>query len=458
MKNKTTSLINVLGLSIGISAALVIYLLIQYDYSFDTYEPNNSSIYRIVIEGENWKNDGVPSPLHEAMQHTVTGVENIAPIFQFNDNNLKAAIPKGNNHSAQIFKAQESVVYTNSSYFNIFPHTWLAGNAATSLQNPYNLVLSESRAKLYFPDIEAGKLIGKTVLFNDSIRTTVTGIIKDLKYNSGFEYKAFISISTIPNSNLKENYSWNEWDNSNSAFQTVIKLSPGELPAQVNKQLTKIYKEHNPGPDYAKTILRLQPLNDVHFNTDFNGTASKSTISNLMLLVVFLLLLGAINFINLSTAQAAQRAKEIGIRKTLGSKKSQLILQFLSETFLLTFFTAIVSVCTTPLLFKAFYGFIPEGLHFNAVFNQPSIIIFLLLLIFAVSILAGLYPAFILSKFKPVLVLKNQSASSTGTTRAAWLRKTLIVFQFIIAQIFIIGMLVVDKQVHYAFTKRYGFS
>ena len=118
MKNKTTSLINVLGLSIGISAALVIYLLIQYDYSFDKYEPNNSNIYRIVIEGENWKNNGVPSPLHRAMQHTVTGVENIAPIFQFNDNNLKAAIPKDNNHSSQIFKAQESVVYTDSNYFN----------------------------------------------------------------------------------------------------------------------------------------------------------------------------------------------------------------------------------------------------------------------------------------------------------------------------------------------------
>jgi ABC-type antimicrobial peptide transport system permease subunit len=201
----------------------------------------------------------------------------------------------------------------------------------------------------------------------------------------------------------------------------------------------------------------LQPLSDVHTNTDFGGEVNMSTVRNLILLAVFLLLLGAINFINLSTAQATQRAKEIGIRKTLGSKKNQLILQFLSETFLLTLCTAIVSVAITPLLLKAFTGFIPEGLHFNYLYEQPVVWFFFFLLIVVVSIIAGLYPAFILTKFNPVAVLKNNVVTNTGVSRSAWMRKTLIVFQFIIAQVFIIGVLVVDKQIHYSMQKDMGF-
>ncbi|MEJ7679068.1 MAG: ABC transporter permease [Segetibacter sp.] len=182
----------------------------------------------------------------------------------------------------------------------------------------------ESRAKQYFPGVSADRLIGKTVIFADTVNTTITGIIKDLKYNSDFEYKAFISLSTISSANLKSTYNRDEWDNTNSISQTVVKLLPGVQPIQVNKQLTAIFREHNPNPEASKTIHRLQPLSDVHTNPDFDEKVNMSTVTNLILLAVFLLLLGAINFINLSTAHAPERAKEIGIRKTLGSKKASL--------------------------------------------------------------------------------------------------------------------------------------
>ncbi|MEP6466075.1 MAG: ABC transporter permease [Parafilimonas sp.] len=455
-KNKLTTFINVLGLSIGISAALIIFMMVEYDFSFDKYEPNNERIYRVVTDGE-WKSQGIPAPFHEAVQQNVTGIETVAPLFEYNDWNTKVSIPQGNNKAEQIFKQQDKIVFTNGNYFSVFPHQWIAGNAKSSLQNPYNIVLSESRAKEYFPNILPEKIIGRTVIFSDSIRTTITGIIKDLKANSDFEYKSFISLSTIATSNLKPIYNWDQWNSTNSNTQLVVKLLPGNNVSNINKQLAVVFKQHDTDPDDAKAIHRLQALSDVHTNIDYGGSVNKSTITNLILLAVFLLLLGAINFINLSTAHAAERAKEIGIRKTLGSKKSQLVWQFLSETFLLTFFTAIVSIIITPLLLKAFTGFLPDGLQFNYLFSQPLVWIFLIALIFVVSIAAGLYPAFILTKFKPVLVLKNSVVNSSGSSRSALLRKTLIVFQFVIAQVFIIGMMIVDKQIHYSLQKDMGF-
>ena len=456
MKNKVTSLINVLGLSIGISAALIIFMVVQYDFSFDKYEPGRERIYRIVSSGDGWNNAGVPAPLHTSLGN-ITGVEASVPLFQYSEWNTKVAIPQGNNKPAEVFKKQENIVFAQANYFNVFPHEWIAGNAKTSLQNPAGVVLSESRAKEYFPNLSASELVGKTIVFSDTVATTITGIIKDLKANSDFEYKAFISLSTISTANLKSFYNWGEWNSINSGTQLIVKLLPGVQPAQLNHQLARLFNEHNADPEDTKNIHRLQPLSDVHTNLDFEGAVDKSTVKNLILLAIFLLLLGAINFVNLSTAHAAERTKEIGIRKTLGSKKSQLIWQFLSETFLLTLCTAILSVAITPLLIKAFSGFIPDGLQVNQVFSQPALWLFLLLLIIIVSVIAGLYPAFILTKFKPVLVLKNSVINSSGTSRSALLRKSLIVFQFVIAQVFIIGMMVVDKQIHYSIQKDMGF-
>ena len=169
------------------------------------------------------------------------------------------------------------------------------------------------------------------------------------------------------------------------------------------------------------------------------------------------MLLGCINFINLTTAQATQRAKEIGIRKTMGSSKRQLIFQFLSETFFITIIATIISVILTPLLLKMFEDFIPQGLHFDLL-HQPSLILFLLLLTIAVSFLSGLYPALILSGYKPVLVLKNQAFTGSAQTRNAWVRKTLTVSQFVIAQFFVIATVMVSKQINYSLNADMGFN
>jgi putative ABC transport system permease protein len=452
-KNKLTTLINIFGLSIGISAALIIYLFIQFNFSFDTYERDKERIYRVVTENQENKNPGVPVPLFVAIQKNIPGIEKTAAIFRY-AGNVKISILHPDNRPAKELKNQGNIVFANKNYFDLFQHKWLAGSPSTSLDEPHQLVLSESLAGLYFPGIPVEQLIGKTIIFNDSIPTVISGIVKDLEVNSDFDYKAFISLSTIPAGNLKKSYAWDDWNTISSNSQIMVKLSPGTNPTRINRQLAAVVKVYGKDDNATKNIYQLQPLNDIHTNTAFDGKINKSAMSSLVLVVIFLLLLGAVNFINLSTAQGGQRAKEIGIRKTFGGGRRQIILQFLTETLLLIILTTILSAVLISVMLQSFF---PEGLQPERILNLPSVIIFLVLLIFSVSMLAGFYPAFVLSAFKPVSVLKDQAFSGSGTTRSAWLRKSLIIFQFVIAQVFTIGVIVVNKQIHYGMQKDMGF-
>ena len=205
----------------------------------------------------------------------------------------------------------------------------------------------------------------------------------------------------------------------------------------------------------------MQPLSKIHFDANYGGiangeTANVTTLYYLLAVALFLLLCGCINFINLTTAQATQRAREIGVRKTMGSTRMQLIGQFLSETWLTTMFAVVVALVLTPVILRLFAGFIPQGIKFD-LFAQPGIILFLLALSIVVSLLSGFYPAVILSGYKPVAVLKNQVVGGKGS-RNEWMRKSLIVTQFVIAQFFIIATVMVSKQIYYAVNKDLGFK
>ncbi len=461
-RNKIFSLINVLGLAIGISASLVIYLLVSYHFTFDKFEKDNDRIYRVVsnfvFSGEVYRNSGVTSPLGPAVKKELTGLDAAVPFRTADD--VKASIPSAKD--PLIFKHQKNIVFVNEDYMNLLGYKWLAGSPKTSLSQPYQTVLAESVAKLYFPKFLPQEIIGKRIYFNDTVPAVVSGIVRDIERNTDFTFSTFISRATLENTNLKPE-DWTQWDNTNSASQLLVKLSPGTDPKKIEAGMDGLYiKNHKPDPeDNGKSSFKLQPLSDLHFNSDYGGydlpLANKPTLFGLLDVALFLLVLGCINFINLTTAHAAQRAKEIGIRKTLGSSKKQLIFQFLIETFLLTFIATVISVFLTPVILKAFSGFIPEGLHFSLM-AHPGIILFLLLLIVVVTLLAGSYPALILSGYKPVLVLKNQAYANTGKTRNAWLRKSLTMSQFVIAQVFIMATILVSKQITYSLNKNMGFK
>jgi putative ABC transport system permease protein len=458
-RHKLFTFINVIGLSIGISSALVIFLIVYRDFTFDNYHKDKDKIYRVVTDyeysGEPFYNGGVTGKLPEAVKNEVNGVQQLTCFWMQGYN----VIVPGKTQVK--FKNQENVVYADQRYFDMFSYKWLAGSVK-SLNQPDQVVLSSDQANKYFPALSYNEMLGRQVIYDDSIKVTVTGVVEKPVQNTDLSFSDFISYLTIQHvKNIKQNFE--TWNGTNGNFQFFIKLSPGSTTANTEKQLKHLLYKYQPEqakPGGYKATFRLQPLSDIHFNENYgainNDTANKTTLYGLIVIATFLLLLGCINFVNLTTAQASQRAKEIGIRKTMGSSRLQLIGQFLSETFLITLMAVLISIAITPFILKLFADFISKEVKFD-LFSHPIIIVFLLLLVVLVSFVSGFYPAMVLSKYKPVSVLKNQ-VSGTSKSRNAWLRKSLTVSQFVIAQFFIMATLLVSKQIYYALHKDLGFK
>lgn len=468
-KQKGLSIINVAGLAIGISASLVIYLIVQHEFSYDKHHEGGDRIYRVVssitFSDVSFDNSGVPVPTYQAVRNDATGLEESTHFIVAND--PKVTVPTPGTLTPPSFKNQKQIIFADDHYFKLIKYNWLAGSEQTALADPYQVVLTLSRAKTYFASLEPKDMIGREIIYQDSIKTTVSGVVDDLKQITDFRFKEFISRETIAKTNLKKNHAWDEWNNINSNSQMLVKLNKGITPNQVEAQLVNIREKYRQREgdkaesDKDDIKQTLQPLADIHFNSKYDAfgghMAHRPTLFGLLAVAACLLLLGCINFINLTTASAAQRGKEIGIRKTLGSGKRQLVAQFLTETAWLTLLATLLSIAITPWLLNVFKDFMPEGVSFGSL-SQWNVWLFLGLLLVVVTVSAGFYPALVLTRFKPVTVLKNQSAGNSAQSRKAWLRKTLTVTQFLIAQFLIIATFVVSKQINYSLNKDLGFS
>ena len=462
-RHKLFTLINVIGLSIGISAALVIYLLVHYDLTFDNFHKDGDRIYRVVtnfsFSGSPGNNPGICGPLPWAVKTEATGLQEAAPIFRLSQPNV--TVPNGSKTSSH-FKIQDNVIVADSDYFKLFEYKWLAGSAKVALNAPYQVVLTSEQAEKYFPGISYEQMLGRAVVYDDTLKTTVSGIVQTLQHNTDFTFHDFISFPTaFSNPSLKEQLRMHNWGGTSPEYQFFVKLTPKAAVAQIEKQINDIEKKNYKGRPSVTEEFALQPLADIHFNplygTFDNGrVADKTTLIELSGIALFLLLLGCINFINLTTAQSAQRAKEIGIRKTMGSSRKQLVFQFISETFLLTLTAVAISAMMAPMILKFFAGFIPVGVQTSTI-AQPNVVLFLILLTIIISLASGFYPAMVLSGYKPISVLKNQ-AGKGQETRKALFRKSLTVAQFAIAQFFIMATILVSKQIYYAIHKDLGFK
>jgi len=462
LKHKLFSLINIAGLAIGISASLVIFLLVQYDFSFDRFHKDREQVYRVVsrlqFPGQLIHNGGVCAPLPDAMRNDISGLEVVAAFHTFTG--AKVSFPENGGDNPPVYKDQKDIIFADGNYFRIFSYKWLAGSPQTAFADPYKVVISESRAKLYFPGTDPSRIVGRTIVYDDTIKTSVSGVVADLEGNTDFRFKEFISLATIPSSGLKNNRGWDQWSSVNSSSQLFIKLKKGVEPKNIEKQLVALRQKYSKD-DFMKSENLLQPLGALHFTGEYDMFTDRSahmpTLYGLMAVAGFLLLLACINFINLTTAQSSQRAKEIGIRKTMGGSKMNLIFQFLGETFILTSIATALSIALVPLVLKMFSDFIPSEISFRNV-QQPVVVLFVILLVVIVSVFSGFYPAWVLARFKPVTVLKNQASTNTARTRKAWLRKSLTVSQFVIAQFFIIATLLVVKQINFSLNKDLGFN
>jgi len=467
-RNKLFSLINILGLSVGISASLVIYLIADHEFSYDRFEPGRDRIYKVVNDGRymgiQTHGGAVPGPLVKALQQELSGIDKTIPLFRYQNGGLaKVSIPGDNAGHLSVFRKQAEIVYTAPQYFQLMPYRWIAGSPVTALNEPFSVVLTESRARVYFPGMDIATIVGRRMVYDDDITVTVSGIVGDLPMQSDLAAREFISFATIDKTHLRDDFEMNAWDDWMSASQIYVQLSPGVSAAAVDKQLAGLAKKYeHPDPQHPGdgVSFRLLALKDIHFNSSYisqdQRVASKSVLYGLLAVAAFLLVLACLNFINLSTAQAVKRAREIGIRKTLGSSRSRLIRQFLGESLLLVIGAAVFSVLLMPLLLSAFAGFLPPGLHTDWM-QRPQAIFFMAVLILVISVAAGFYPAFLLSGFRPVAVLKDGWFLTDGRTSGVGLRKIFTVSQFVVAQFFIIATLMVVKQLRYSMNSDLGF-
>ncbi|MGZ3778097.1 MAG: ABC transporter permease [Mucilaginibacter sp.] len=457
VRNRVYTAINVTGLALGVCACIVIYVITSYELSFDNFHPDKERIYRVMGDatestGEKLHFGKLPLPLSAASRLELTGADAIAGITPYYP---KITIPTAGGKPAKQFDNTGTVI-TDPQYFDIFKYDWLAGNAATALKAPLTVVLTESKARQYFGPVAPDEMVGKEVIYDDSLRVQVTGIVRDWNKNSDISYTDFISSSTIQSSFLKKNMNPGSWSEGDMTTWVFIKLPKGTAPAQVTSQMASVIKRH--ADPKMKLSPWLEPLSDIHFNANVIEnpirTAHLPTLYGLIGIAIFILILAVINFINLSTAQSIRRAREVGVRKVLGSSRTSLVFQFLTETLMLTFFSVLLAIVLVSPVLTVFRSFIPPGVIFH--FFDADVIGFVALVAVITALLAGLYPAKVLSSHLPALSLKGAGAQKGGEK---WmLRKGLIVFQFVVSLLFIIGAIVIADQLNYTCSKDLGFT
>lgn len=462
-RHKVSSAINVAGLAIGISASLVIYLIVHHEFNFDSFHRDGERIFRIVSMMEfpdlTIHNSGVPEPTARAVREELTDVDLVTQFFT--GNAMKVSVDNGAPGGPNVFRKQEDIIYADNDYFRLFDYQWLAGTPANALAEPFQVVLTESRARMYFPASTPSEVVTRRLTYDDSITVTVSGVVRDFDQTTDFTFREFISLATVEQTGLKDQWSWGDWGSINWASQLFVRLVPGGSPAHVEQQLAAMRNRHRgTSQERDNTTHYLQPLSDIHFSQEYNSfgepQAHKPVLYGLLGVAGFLMLIACINFINLTTAQSVQRTKEIGIRKTLGSSRTQLFVQFLGESFLLTMIATVLSIALAPLFIGIFRDFIPAGVT-DASIYRGHVLIFLGLLIPTVTLLSGMYPALFLSRLQPVSILKNQIFAGSSPTHGRWLRKALTVSQFIIAQFLIIATIVVSKQTLFSLTTDLGY-
>lgn len=449
-RHKIYTFINIAGLSLGMACALLLYLYIKDELSFDRYHDKSDRIYRVST----WFKLGNKAPRYFA-----SSSERLAPV-------LPKEFPTQVAQSVRLFRGTEKkpvrykdkkaylsgIHYADSNYFKVFSHKLIKGDPDSVLVKPNSIVLTKTVAKQFFG--RAGNAIGKVIKVFDNQSNTVTGVMEDLPKNSHLRFPALVSYATI-----YKPQNMNDWGSAN--FLTYVLLKPEVKIENFRKSIQNIftkYIETEFKPFNAKAGFRVDPLVDLHlsefeYEDDDSIKGNHAYLYILAAVAVFMLLIAAINYMNLATARSAGRAKEVGIRKVVGSYRSQLILQFLLESVLLTLISLVISVTLVELSLP-YFNYV-SGKDLVVQYSDPSVFGLLVLIMLLVGLVSGSYPAFFLSSFNPVRVLKGKYVSSRN---AAFMRRGLVIFQFTISITMIIGTWIVYNQLQFIRNKDLGFN
>ncbi|MCK8492695.1 permease prefix domain 2-containing transporter [Spirosoma sp. RP8] len=364
-RNRLFTALNVVGLSIGVSACWIIYRIVAFDFSFDTQNPNRDRIVRVVsgyeVDGKEVRNPGSPLPMADAVREQIGGVERAIPVRKQWMESVQ--IPQAVGKPVR-FKDVEDIVATDTNYFRMVPYQWLSGDLAHALVRPKQVVLTQSRASRYFPGLSPRQLLNRTLVYEDTLQMQIAGIVADLPYASDFRAQEFVSVSTF-----KEVASPEEWSNTNSGTQLYLMVQAGVNYKQLEGQLNDLSRKNSEAAtkkwSHFKRWHLVQPLADLHFGVEYHERerrANKNVLYGLIGLAGFILTLAVINYVNLASAQIPQRAREIGIRKTLGSRRRPLIMQFLGETAVITLLAFVLAYGLSGLFFTNFSDLVPEGI------------------------------------------------------------------------------------------------
>jgi putative ABC transport system permease protein len=447
LRNGNYTLINILGLSIGITSCIILFLLIRFDTSVDKFQTHYDRLYRVVKTEENASGkvyeSVTPYPFATAFRQDFSDVPLVTQFHYHSEGFLTVGTEK---HEI------EQVLFADTLFFDVFNFGVISGNPAKELSQPNKAFLTQSLAT------KLGLTVGSKLKFNNKINLEVVGLVNDVPANSHIQYNMIVSLPSF----TKDFFGWpvDHWGLSSAGFSYIV-LPETHTQEQIESRFPAFVKKYYNAEEAARVEYLLQPFKEIHFDTTYSSTpgnlenVKQTYLYVLAILGLFILLIACINFVNLATALAIKKSKEIGIRKTLGASRSQLTAYFLSETLLLTVFSVIISLGLVEWILPWLRDFIEKDIHLN-LFTDPSLLWFLIALIITATFVSGFYPAIILSGFDPIEVLKNK-ISAKGSSGAS-VRRMLVVCQFIIAQLMIIGTLVVSDQMNYLNSKSLGFN
>lgn len=458
VKNKSHTFINVGGLAIGMVCALVIFLIIQFEYSFNTGYEDSDRIYRIVRESNEFGqvnyDPGVTYPLPDAVRNDFPEMEAVALVDQ-NYGTPVLSVERSNGQTNK-FRQPKKTVFVQPQFLEILSFDWVSGNPGNALNRPNTVIISKGMAqKLFGTQDVLGKII--TLQTGSKYDLEVIGVVKDPPRTSDFPFELLVSYNSKDRAG--ESRKNDNWGGTATSRQCYVKLKKGIDPAAIEARMdafiAKYYNE-----EVAKDVdFLLQPLGELHFDTRFE-TYSERTISHKTLLALgliglLLLLTACINFINLNTAIAVRRSKEVGIRKALGGTRGQLATHFLGETAIITLLSLVIAVALTEVAVMFLEPILGFSLEVQLLDNIPALL-FLAGMFVAVTLAAGLYPAMHLSGMQTIEAIRNKITASYG--EGLILRRTLVVAQFAISQLLIIGTIVISTQMSYFRSVDMGFT
>lgn len=450
LRDKGSSAMNLAGLTLGITGSLILFLLVEHMATFDSFHTKRDRIFRVVTEmdgnASRFYTPGIPKPLPDAFREDFPEAEEVT--FTSYRSGALIRIPQEGDVPKK-FHEEAGVVFAQSNFFRIFDRKILSGDALTALDEPHQAAIARSLAKKYFGTEE---VIGEIVL-HDTVEYTITSVMEDPPGNTDLPFTLMLSYATIQREGEQAN-----WGSIWSDEHCYVLLKDGASAHQIAARMGGFVEKYIGKENLRDQTFNLQPLSELHFDPRYStyshNTSPREILVALAVVAAFLILTACINFVNLSTAEAIKRSKEVGIRKALGSSRAQLIFQFFGEATMVTFFAMLLSLGMTEIALGLVGAFLEIPLKLD-LSGDPLLWGFVIGVTVLVSLLAGLYPSLIISGFKPVSALRNRI--NNGSSSGYNLRRTLVVLQFFISQFFIMGTIVLLSQMKYFRSQDMGF-